>query len=155
MSKISNTNLEKTVLVTGATGGLGNAFVYEFCKMGYNLFLTGTNDVKLQNLKQELLKQFPSLNILTKSCDLSSLESRKEFTEYLIANNIQIRFLVNNAGFITEGKIKYASLDTLLKAIQVNCEGVVHLTKSVLDNKKPQDKLNIICGSFYMISKLI
>ena len=134
----------KYTLITGATGGLGNAFCRELAKLNHNLIITGTRQDKLDKWKKTLLSDFPTLKIEVCPCDLSNENSRQDFFEYLNKNKFSISMLINNAGYITEGSIKYSSIDNLLKCIRVNCEGVIHLTKYILDNKKQDEKLNII-----------
>ncbi|MGN0960811.1 MAG: SDR family NAD(P)-dependent oxidoreductase [Christensenellales bacterium] len=142
-----NKNLDNNsyVLVTGATGGLGKAFCFELAKLNYKLYITGTSDEKLSKLKDELLVEFPSLDIKSLACDLSNFENRVDFINNLKENKINIDFLINNAGFITEGSINNAKVETLLKCIQVNCEGTIHLTKALLDIKSNDTPFNIIC----------
>ncbi len=50
-------NLEnKKILITGATGGIGNSLVKKFISLGSNVLATGTNESKLQNIKKIFLK---------------------------------------------------------------------------------------------------
>ena len=49
----------KKILITGATGGIGNALVDKFDSLGATVFATGTNEEKLKNLK----KKYASINI--------------------------------------------------------------------------------------------
>ena len=49
----------KKVLITGATGGIGNSLVEKFCNLGSSILATGTNEEKLENLK----KKFPNIII--------------------------------------------------------------------------------------------
>ena len=48
----------KKVLITGATGGIGNSLVEKFYNLGSIVFATGTNDEKLANLKNQFPKIF-------------------------------------------------------------------------------------------------
>ena len=130
-------------LITGATGGLGQAFCNEFAKNGHNLFLTATNQERLNNLKQKLLQEFPNIKIETLPCDLSNIEDINNLTTHII-NNIKINFIVSNAGYITEGSIQNSSCETLLKCIDVNCKGSVLLIKKLVDSRDLNNKLNII-----------
>lgn len=144
--KIDNNDNKNTyTLITGATGGLGKAFCIELAKLNHNLYLTGTNETKLTNLKDEILQLYPNINVKYMPCDLANFESRTGLLKDIKENNVVIRTLINNAGFITEGSIKNAQIETILKCIQVNCEGTIHLTKQILDNKPINHKLNIIC----------
>ena len=50
-------------LITGATGGLGREYALECAKRGYNLFLTATNNQRLEKLKDDILLVFPNIKI--------------------------------------------------------------------------------------------
>ena len=63
------------VLITGATGGLGNAFCELFASKKFNLFLTATNNERLVALKTKLIQQHPKIKIEIMACDLSNEES--------------------------------------------------------------------------------
>lgn len=134
----------KNILITGATGGLGKAFCREIAKKYKNLVLTGTSQEKLNNFKKELLEENENLNILVFPCNLAEYNERKSLLEFLDSNNIKVNYLINNAGFITEGSVKHASTETLLKCIQVNCEGTIHLTKEIIARKEEHENLKII-----------
>lgn len=136
--------MKQYTLITGATGGLGNAFCYELAKKNSPLLLTGTKQEKLNNLVQELRTAYANLDIITFPCDLSNEVSRKNFFEFINSNNIEINMLINNAGYITEGAINNSTPENLITCIRVNCEGVIDLTKFILDRKKENSHLNII-----------
>ena len=131
-------------LITGACGGLGQSFCYELVKKNQNLLLCGTNENKLSDLKNKLQAVNNNVRIYTFVLNLLNHEDIDSLIDYVNSNNLKIVRLINNAGFITEGSIANARKSTLLEAIKVNCEGTIYLTKSVLDNKKDDDKLNII-----------
>ena len=75
-------------IITGATGGLGNAFVLECAKRGDNLVLTGTNQAKLDAVVKQATELYPNAKILSKTCDLSSSESRDSFFKFLDENEV-------------------------------------------------------------------
>lgn len=140
-----STKKQNFSLITGATGGLGRAFTFELASQNHNLFLTGTNNEKLDTLKNEILEKYPNAHIVTHACDLSNHESRLALLQSIEDNKIKIDYLVNNAGYITEGSIEYAKTEDLLKCIQVNCEGTIHLTKSLVDSRDKNNLMRIVC----------
>ena len=142
-----NSNTPKYALITGATGGLGKAFCKEICKEYKNLFLTGTSQERLEKLKDDLLKTNNNLNIVSCACDLSSQSAISNLVNFVDSQNIQIGYLINNAGFITEGSFKNTTITTILNCIKVNCEGTIYLTKEILDRKNSEDNLKIIIVS--------
>lgn len=134
-------------LITGATGGLGRAFVYECAKRGDNLLLSGTNLVKLDKILSDVKKDFPHVNVIAKPCDLSSEQNRIEFVTFLKENDIVINFLINNAGYIAEGEFLHHTDEEIIKTIRVNCEGTVDLTQKVIKNRNKEIPLKIITVS--------
>ena len=131
-------------LITGATGGLGRAFVFECASRGDNIVLTGTNHVKLNNIVSEIKEKFPNIKVFSKTCDLSSEHSRNEFFAFLEQENISINFLINNAGAIIEGEFLSHSNDQILKAIRVNCEGTIDVTQRIIKNKSEDSSLHVV-----------
>ncbi len=139
-------NQEKTkiTLITGATGGLGTAFCKECAIQNKNMLICGRKESALNNLKSELLELNQNIKIYIFAFDMANKQQIDNLIEFINFNNLQVDMLINNAGYITEGSIKHAKKETLMNAIQVNCEGTIYLTKSILDNKQTLSKLNII-----------
>jgi len=135
-------------LITGATGGLGNAFAKQLVDQ-HNLILTGTKQERIEAFKSELLKINPNCNIVCKACNFKDMTSRQEFYDFVKTNKLHIDMLINNAGLMTEGDILSAPSETLLDAIKINCEATVELTKFVLDTHKKGDKLDILTVSSF------
>ena len=68
-------------LVTGATGGLGKAFVYVLAERGDNLLLTGRSEEKLVKLQAELQEKYPQIEVRIYPADLSNEASRYAMME--------------------------------------------------------------------------
>ena len=79
---------DKKILITGATGGIGNALVKKFVSLEGNVLATGTKTEKLNALK----KQFPKINILILSMHDNSTMAKKVIdagaTGYILKNDI-------------------------------------------------------------------
>ena len=82
----------KKVLITGATGGIGHSIVHKFYNLGSKIVATGTNEIKLENLK----KKFP--NISVEKFKLDEHDKIEEFIEKVDKNLEGLEILVNNAG---------------------------------------------------------
>ena len=82
----------KKVLITGATGGIGNQIVEKFSTLGSMILATGTNDEKLNNLK----KKYP--NILIEKFKLDQHDKIDNFIEDASKKLNGLDILVNNAG---------------------------------------------------------
>lgn len=128
-------------LITGATGGLGNAFVFELLKNNENLLLTSTSEEKLTNL---LAKIDNKDNILTFVCNLSKKQDRQNLIKFIKEKNITITRLINNAGVIIEGDMEKFDDEQIENAIMVNCVGVLDLTKKIIRIRDKTQKLEVL-----------
>ena len=123
----------KKILITGATGGIGNCLVEKFVNLGANIVATGTNDEKLDKLK----KKFP--NIILEKFKLDQHEKIDEFIESVYSKLDGLDVLVNNAGItmdnlsirLTEENWKQV-LDVNLTASFLMCK---HAIKKMLKKK--------------------
>ncbi|WP_426613299.1 SDR family oxidoreductase [Bradyrhizobium sp. McL0616] len=88
----------KTVVVTGATGGLGYETALALAGAGAIVILTGRNDAKGLRAIEGICEQFPNALIAYEHLDLASLASVADFTRRFAASNEQLDLLVNNAG---------------------------------------------------------
>ncbi|HVN49628.1 MAG TPA: SDR family oxidoreductase [Bacteroidota bacterium] len=121
----------KTVLITGASGGIGYDLAEIFAKHEYNLVLVARNETKLQQIKSDWeTKYHIQIDILSK--DLSLPSAAKEIYDSIRAKNIFIDVLVNNAGFGWRGYFSEMNETDVLEMIQVNITSLVHLTRLLL-----------------------
>ncbi|HAR79816.1 MAG TPA: hypothetical protein DCR21_03200, partial [Succinivibrionaceae bacterium] len=89
---------KKTVLITGATSGIGEACARRFCEGGYNLIITGRNEEKLKSVVKCLTEKHPERKIYglqLDNTDVKSFETKVSEVEAYFSKNIDI--LVNNA----------------------------------------------------------
>ena len=122
---------KQTVLITGATGGIGYALAEIFARNGYNLALTGRKPEKLTSIKERWERQY---NIDIKYClkDLAISSTPDEIYQALRAEMIEVDILVNNAGFGLLGKFSQLGLADQLEMLQVNVTALTHLTRLFL-----------------------
>jgi uncharacterized protein len=122
---------KQTVLITGATGGIGYALAEIFAQNGYNLALTGRNLEKLTSIKERWEQQY---NVDIKYCfkDLAVSTTPDEIYQALRAEMIDVDILVNNAGFGLLGEFSRSSLSDQLEMLQVNITALTHLTRLFL-----------------------
>ena len=86
-------NLEnKKILITGATGGIGNSLIEKFNSLGSLILATGTNEEKLNNLK----KKYPNINI--ERFKLDEHDKIENFIEIANKKLNGLDVLINNAG---------------------------------------------------------
>ena len=133
---------KKYALITGATGGLGKAFVYEAARHGYALLLSGRNEEKLLALKKELQAEYSGLDIKLYAADLSVSESRKEMQESIVQEGLKISLLANVAGAdIHKGLMDYTE-EKIIFQCRVNFEAAVSMCRFAITQKS--DALHII-----------
>lgn len=132
------------ILITGSTGGLGKSFVKCFCKDNNHLILTSTSQDKLDKLIKEIKDLNSNIKTTPIVCNFLDNKSIDNLIYYLKEKNIQLDYLINNAGYITEGSIENTSVDTLIDCIKVNCIGTTQITKKILDLHDNSHLLKII-----------
>ena len=120
--------MSKTVLITGASAGIGYELSKVFAKKGYNLVIVSRNKQRLEVIAKEMKNQH---NIQTKAIpkDLSKSSAPQELYDEIIADGIDINVLVNNAGFGTNGKFTDFSVDKHMDLIQLNISSLTILCK--------------------------
>ena len=92
----------KTVLITGASSGIGEEFARELASKGANLILVARNTKKLESLADELKAKYSNESFVF-SADLSSLEAPREIFKAVKDKNFSVDILINNAGFAKHG----------------------------------------------------
>ena len=118
----------KTVLITGASSGIGAAFAEIFAKNAYNLVLVARREKELNTIKKKCEQQSNAhVKILVK--DLTHPKAPEEIYHELKRENIQIDILINNAGFGEYGSFYKTSWEKEAAMIQVNITALTALTK--------------------------
>ena len=136
--------MNKIVLITGATSGIGEACALKFAAAGYNLIITGRRIERLELLKSTIEAAF-SVKILSLHFDV---QDRKVVADTFAAlpeewKNIDI--LINNAG-LAAGKDSFedANLDDWDTMLNTNVHGLLYVSKAVVPLMIAQNKGHII-----------
>ena len=115
---------KKNIVVTGASGGIGNAIVEKLYEQGGNVLATGTREEKLQELKDKFK------NIKTLKFDISNHDKIEEFinnaTDELGGN---LDCIVNNAGITKDNLTIRMSMDEWSKVIDINLTSTFLMSK--------------------------
>jgi 3-oxoacyl-[acyl-carrier protein] reductase len=117
----------KTVLITGATGGIGNALVHKFYDAGYNILATGTNNDKLNLLHDNFNERVKCVK-----CDLSDKNDINNLVEEANKSYQIIDILINNAGITRDNLFIRMSDDDWDKVININLTANFRLTKLLI-----------------------
>lgn len=118
--------MKKTVLITGATGGIGSALCREFAFHGHDIVMVATNKEKLEKLAKSLEDDY-KIKTYFIAKDLSKKESTKEIFDELKNKKIDVEILCNNAGFGDFGEFLDVDLEKNLQMINVNICSLVSL----------------------------
>lgn len=122
--------MSKTVIITGATKGIGNALAEKFAAEGWNLALCARTEADLAKLKSELSGKAGS--IFTMACDVSRPDEVKLFGEKLLAEFGTVDILINNAGVFIPGQVYNEAEGTLENLIETNLYSAYHLSRVLL-----------------------
>ena len=120
----------RSVLITGASSGIGKQTAIEFAKLGSNIILVARRKEKLDELASELEKF--NVSILVCQCDVSNKEQVKEMSKTVLEKFDSIDVLVNNAGFAIYGSVKDLSIDEIESQMETNYFGMMYCIKNFL-----------------------
>lgn len=123
--------MEKNVLITGASSGIGYEFAARFAKEGYNIIAVARNKQKLDELKRQLEKTY-GIAVWIYAKDLSNQNEVHDLYETLKNEQLDVHILVNNAGFGLYGEFVETELQEELNMIDLNIKTLTHLTKLVV-----------------------
>lgn len=113
------------MLVTGSSSGIGQAIAIQAAKEKYDLIVVARRLDKLNELKEELEKNF-GVDVEVIEADLTDRDDIKKVVARLKQNDIDV--LVNNAGFGSSGPFSELDIDNELNEIDLNIRALVELT---------------------------
>ncbi len=120
--------MQRTVLITGATGGIGHATAYAFAKEGAALALADHDEKKLADLTQILIQQGYTAHAFPG--DLSDGHYCDNLPKQVKSKYGQLDVLINNAGLMRRGMITEASDDDFTHSMQINVEAPFRLSRA-------------------------
>lgn len=120
--------MKETILITGATSGIGLEMAKILAEQKFNLILVARNEKKLYELKN-IFEKLYTIRVIAFSLDLSKKENAYLLYDEIRNKNLQVDMLINNAGIGNYGEFIATSLEEELKMIDLNISAVVILTK--------------------------
>lgn len=132
--------MSKTVLITGATGGLGQALIHAFCDVSTHLILTGRNTAELERISQEYASSYASIEHI--SVDFSASEQTDMFIKTIDTRHIDIAIL--NAGYAIYKTAEMFTPQEVQNMTSVNLTSTIVLSNSLLKNMYTQKSGQII-----------
>ena len=116
----------KKILITGATGGIGNNLVEKFYNLGANVIATGTKEDKLNSLKKKYQ------NIIIEKFHLNNHEDIEKFIEKADEKVNGLDVLVNNAGITLDNLSIRLSEENWKKVIDINLTSTFLMCKFII-----------------------
>ncbi len=113
----------KKIIITGATGGIGNELVKKFTSLNGKVLATGTNQEKLEKLK----KNFPTIETL--KFDISNHSAIENFIEQAFSKLKGLDILVNNAGITLDNLSLRMKEEEWQKVIDINLSSTFYACK--------------------------
>ena len=113
----------KNILITGASGGIGNELVKKFVSLGANVLGSGTKTEKLELIK----KQYP--NIKVKKFDIANHSGIEEFIDSVSLELGGLDVLINNAGINLDNLSIRMKVEEWKKVIDINLTSTFLLSK--------------------------
>ena len=132
----------KTILITGATNGIGKAAALKFAESAKSIAFTYRNEELAEDLKNEMQKINPNLSINSFFCDFSVQDSIRECADKIKNDLKAIDLLINNAGVVNT---EYSeTIDGIENTFAVNHLGYFLFTNLLLDLVKKESESRII-----------
>ena len=133
----------RTVLITGASKGLGKAIAKKFAKNNHNIILNYNNSDKEALKLTEELKEF-NIEILPIKADLTNEQEIKNMVEKSIEKFKKIDILINNAAVAIDTIFEDKTKENFMKTLDTNLVGPFLLTKYVGEYMMKEKQGNII-----------
>jgi short-subunit dehydrogenase len=155
----------KKAIITGGSKGIGKALVRRFAAEGFDVATCARSEADLKKLQAEIKIDFPEIELLVFSADLSIKEEVTSFSKYILQQWTQVDVLINNTGVFLPGAISDEEDGLLEKQINTNLYSAYYLTRALLPTmlEKKQGHIFNMCsvasikaysyGGSYSISK--
>ena len=124
-------NANETVLITGASSGIGLELARQFAKHGHRLLLTAPVQEELERIAREFSSEY-HVEVGVIAQDLTQPDGPEKIFKLTERDGVDIEILVNNAGLGQKGRFWETPLDRDIATIRLNVEAVMRLTKLFL-----------------------
>ncbi len=135
-------NTPKTILITGASTGIGFETALLLAKEGHRVYATMRDTTKAQGLQQEAEKREIELTIL--KLDVQDEKSITACVGQILENEDRIDILINNAGAGFIRTMEQASMEEIQQVMDINFYGVIRCAKAVLPIMRKHQSGHII-----------
>jgi len=124
--------MKNTVLITGASSGLGEEFAWQLAAQGYDVLLVARRVDKLLTLRKSIATKYPKQTCLILPVDLIEEDAADILLNFIALKNIHITGLINNAGFGARGPFSEVSALRQRQMLQVNINVLTMITHTFI-----------------------
>jgi len=142
----------KYTVVTGASSGIGYEAALAFAARGKNLIVAARRKEQLEDLKSEITRIHPDVDVVIRETDLSIPENAYKFYESL--QGFHIETWINNAGFGNFASVAQQDLDKISAMLHLNIESLTILSSLYVrdySNVEGTQLINVSSGGGYTI----
>jgi uncharacterized protein len=140
---------ECTVLITGASAGIGREFARQLAPTVNTMILVARRNDRLEALELELKIVNPRLEVFCRQLDLRDQAALERFCNWLDESGLTVDLLVNNAGIGDRGAFIDSEWERVHAMLQVNIETLTYLTYRVLSSMRKSG-----CGAILNVSSV-
>ena len=142
--------MNKKIVISGATKGIGRAIAEKFALNGWSVATCARSTDELENLQQHLKSLASEAAVfITEKCDVSNTEQLRQFAQKINKDWGAVDILVNNAGVFLPGQIINEAEGQLEKLMETNLYSAYHLSRFLLP-----DMINQGDGHIFNISSV-
>jgi short-subunit dehydrogenase len=127
--------MNKLVVVTGGTRGIGRALVEKFASEGFDIVTCSRTWSDLEELKREIEKVL-SVHVYIHPADMSRKDDVKSFCTFVVGLHRPVEVLINNAGYFLPGEISTEPEGTLENMINANLYSAYYTTRGIIEGMK-------------------
>lgn len=128
----SNKTHGKTVIITGASRGIGKAAAKVFAGKGYNLLLICKHSIEQLNSYADELHNLYNVNVRCFKCDISDFSSVEDFYKSAGIYTDDVCLLINNAGISIIGLLQDMSYNEWNSIVATNLSSVFYMCKNII-----------------------
>lgn len=121
--------MNKVVLITGGSSGIGKETVYKFAKNGYDVIFTYNKSKETSKTIEKDIKSSYNVNIYSIKCDISMENDVKSLANFVKDKTNKIDVLVNNAGIAIDNLFEEKTVEEFKKVIDTNLIGTFSVVK--------------------------
>jgi short-subunit dehydrogenase len=135
----------KVVLISGASGGMGEAIARRLSKLGCNLSILARREDKLKTIAEELSNN--KTKCVYKKCDVTIKKDVEESVKYTYKQFKRIDIAILNAGILIPNPIETMDSSIIVNTMKINFFGDVYFLESLFPIMKKQESATIVATS--------